>query len=109
MVEALVGSIRNVWIEEKDPTGVRIHVFPPSLERHWPAVPPTERVEPASKKIVLTPPQLEVVVTVKDPDYYTREWQARFVYALRNDVRLEDYVCGEPHRDISSVAGVRRP
>jgi hypothetical protein len=24
-------------------------------------------------------------------------------------VRLEDYVCGEPHRDISGVAGVRRP
>jgi hypothetical protein len=24
-------------------------------------------------------------------------------------VRLEDYVCGEPHRDLSSVAGVRRP
>jgi len=24
-------------------------------------------------------------------------------------VRIEDYVCGEPHRDLSSVAGVRRP
>jgi hypothetical protein len=24
-------------------------------------------------------------------------------------VRLEDYVCGEPHRDLSAVAGVRRP
>jgi hypothetical protein len=57
----------------------------------------------------ISPTQLEVVVTVKDPDYYTREWQARFVYAKRDDVRLEDYVCGEPHRDISSVAGVRRP
>jgi len=33
----------------------------------------------------------------------------RFVYNLRTDVRLEDYVCGEPHRDISGVAGVRRP
>jgi hypothetical protein len=28
---------------------------------------------------------------------------------LRNDIRLEDYVCGEPHRDLSQVAGVRRP
>jgi hypothetical protein len=28
---------------------------------------------------------------------------------LRNDVRLENYVCGEPHRDISSVAGLRHP
>jgi hypothetical protein len=57
----------------------------------------------------ISPTQLEIVVTVQDPDYYTRDWQARFVYTLRNDVRLENYVCGEPHRDISSVAGVRRP
>jgi len=57
----------------------------------------------------VSPTQLEVVVNIHDPDYYTRDWQARFVYTLRNDVRLEDYVCGEPHRDISGVAGVRRP
>jgi hypothetical protein len=55
------------------------------------------------------PTTLEDVVTIHDPMYYTRDWQARFVYTLRNDVRLEDYVCGEPHRDISGVAGVRRP
>jgi len=54
------------------------------------------------------PTQLENVITVHDPQYYTHDWQARFVYELRNDVRLEDYVCGEPHRDLSSVAGVRR-
>jgi hypothetical protein len=53
--------------------------------------------------------QLEDVVTIHDPMYYTRDWQARFTYNLRNDVWLEDYVCGEPHRDLSSVAGVRRP
>jgi hypothetical protein len=63
----------------------------------------TERIRKTS------PTQLEIVVTVHDPQYYTRDWDARFVYTLRNDVRLEDYVCGEPHRDISSVAGVRRP
>jgi hypothetical protein len=53
--------------------------------------------------------QLEDVITIHDPTYYTADWQARFLYTLRNDVRLEDYVCGEPHRDISGVAGVRRP
>ena len=26
---------------------------------------------------------------------------------LRNDVRIEDYVCGEKHRDISPVRGVQ--
>lgn len=56
-----------------------------------------------------SPTQLEDVITIHDPEYYTRDWQARFVYDLRDDVHLEDYVCGEPHRDLSSVAGVHRP
>jgi hypothetical protein len=57
----------------------------------------------------ISPTELEDVITIHDPQYYTKDWQARFVYKLRNDVRLEDYVCGEPHRDISGVKGVRRP
>jgi hypothetical protein len=57
----------------------------------------------------LSPTELEDVVTIHDPEYYSRDWQARFVYTLRNDVRIEDYVCGEKHRDLSSVKGVRRP
>jgi hypothetical protein len=57
----------------------------------------------------ISPTELEDVMTIHDPQYYTRDWQARFVYKLRNDIRLEDYVCGEPHRDLASVAGVRRP
>jgi hypothetical protein len=51
--------------------------------------------------------QLEDVVTVHDPDMFTRDWSARFVYRQRTDIRLQDYVCGEKHRDISSVSGVR--
>jgi hypothetical protein len=57
----------------------------------------------------ISPTELEDVITIHDPVYYSRDWQARFVYTLRNDVWIEDYVCGEPHRDLSSVAGVRRP
>jgi hypothetical protein len=53
--------------------------------------------------------ELEDVVTIHDPEYYSRDWQARFVYTLRTDVRIEDYICGFEHRDISSVAGVRVP
>ena len=56
-----------------------------------------------------SPTEIEDVVTIHDPQYYTRDWQARFVYQQRDDVWLQDYVCGEPHRDLSSVAGVRRP
>jgi hypothetical protein len=57
----------------------------------------------------VSPTELEDVITIHDPEYYSRDWEARFVYKLRNDIRLEDYVCGEPHRDLSQVAGVRRP
>lgn len=53
--------------------------------------------------------QLEDVITIHDPQYYARDWQARFVYALRNDIRLEDYACNDSHRDLSSVKGVRGP
>ena len=45
--------------------------------------------------------QLEDVVTVTDPDLLTKPIAARFVYDPHPDVRLQDYVCGEPHRDIS--------
>ena len=39
--------------------------------------------------------QLEDVVTIHDPEMYMRDWQARFVYDARNDVRLEDYACND--------------
>ena len=51
--------------------------------------------------------QLEDVVTIHDPKFYTRDWQARFVYDQRNDIRIEDYSCNDAvHRDISGVKGV---
>jgi hypothetical protein len=51
--------------------------------------------------------QLEDIVTIHDPDMYARDWQARFVYDERNDVRLEDYACNDTHRDLSAVKGVQ--
>jgi hypothetical protein len=57
----------------------------------------------------ISPTELEVLITVSDPQYYSRDWQVRFLYNVRNDLRIQDYVCGEEHRDISSVPGVRRP
>jgi hypothetical protein len=71
--------------------------------------PHTDELHTVERIRKISPTQLEDVITVHDPEYYARDWQARFVYNQRNDVRIEDYVCGEPHRDLSSVAGVRRP
>ncbi len=50
--------------------------------------------------------QLEDILTIHDPEYYTRDWQARFVYERRPGLRLQEYVCGEPHRDISHIKGI---
>jgi hypothetical protein len=50
---------------------------------------------------------LEDVITIHDPEMYARDWQVRFVYDQRDDVRLEDYACNDTHRDLSGVKGVR--
>jgi hypothetical protein len=71
--------------------------------------PHTDEMRTVERIRRISPTELEDVITIHDPEYYTKDWQARFVYTLRNDVWLEDYVCGEPHRDLSTVAGVRRP
>ena len=71
--------------------------------------PHTDEMKTTERIRKISPTQLEDVITIHDPDYYSKDWQARFVYTLRNDVRIEDYVCCEPHRDISGVKGVRRP
>jgi len=71
--------------------------------------PHTDELQTVERIRKTSPTQLEIVVTVHDPELYTRDWQARFVYNLRNDLRIEPYVCGEPHRDISAIPGVRRP
>ncbi len=70
--------------------------------------PHTDEMRTVERIRRIGPTQLEDVITVHDPMYYSRDWQTRFVYQQRNDVWLEDYVCGEAHRDLSSVAGVRR-
>jgi hypothetical protein len=71
--------------------------------------PHTDEMTTTERIRKISPTQLEDVITIHDPKYYSRDFQVRFVYAQRNDVRLEDYVCGEPHRDIYGIPGVRKP
>jgi hypothetical protein len=50
--------------------------------------------------------QLEDVLTIEDPATFTRPWSVRFLFERRpNLIFAADWVCGEPHRDISSVPG----
>jgi hypothetical protein len=50
---------------------------------------------------------LEDVVTIHDPGVFTQDWTTRFVYPARPDIRIMDWNCGEKHRDLSQVKGVR--
>jgi hypothetical protein len=51
--------------------------------------------------------QLEDVVTVSDPEYLSKQFNARFIYDAHPEVHIDaSYNCGEPHRDISHVPGV---
>jgi hypothetical protein len=51
---------------------------------------------------------LEDVVTVTDPATFTKPWTARFVYGAHPEIRLEDFVCGEAHRNLAPVKGAPR-
>ena len=50
--------------------------------------------------------RLENVITVEDPDYYREPFTLRLTYAWRPDVDIQEWACGEPHRDIAGVPGV---
>ena len=49
---------------------------------------------------------LEWTIEVNDPMYLTESFSASYVYNKHDDVRLEDYNCGDEHRDISHIEGV---
>lgn len=42
--------------------------------------------------------ELEAVMTIEDPAMFTKPWQARRTYQWRPDVKLQEYVCGDPKR-----------
>lgn len=68
-------------------------------------LPHSDRLE-TTERVRKVGDQLEIVVTVHDPEYYSEDWQLRFVYESRPGLRLQEYVCGEPHRDISHIKGI---
>ncbi len=70
---------------------------------HSDAMKTEERIKKVNAKT------LEDVITVTDPEMFSKPWSARFVYDLHPEIRLEDYNCGEKHRDISHVNGVVVP
>ena len=46
---------------------------------------------------------LEDQITIDDPGVFNKNWTVRMVYKRQPGMRILDYVCGEPHRNISKV------
>ena len=46
----------------------------------------------------LSSQQLEALITIEDPEFFSRAWTVRRSYELRPDVQLMEFVCGEAHR-----------
>jgi hypothetical protein len=70
-------------------------------------LPSTFDLHVAERMTKIDDTHLEVIVTITDPAIYSQPWDARFVFTKRDDIRHFDFwVCGEEHRDISSVEGV---
>ncbi len=55
--------------------------------------PHTDEMRTVERIRRISPTELEDVITIHDPMYYSRDWQARFVYTLRNDVWLRASPC----------------
>ena len=43
------------------------------------------------------------LITIEDPQFYARPWTVKASFQLRPDLSLQEYTCGEPHRDLSKV------
>jgi len=43
--------------------------------------------------------ELRDLITIEDPDHYTRPWTAERLYPWRGDVRIEEYSCEENNRN----------
>ena len=69
--------------------------------------PHTYRLRTEERYRMIGDNELEVVVRIEDPGVFTEPFEARYVYDKRPDIRIMDYNCGEPHRDISGVPGVQ--
>ena len=109
MEKVLVEPFYNGWSVgrfEGDTLVVQSRGFKDETFLDATGAPHTDMLETTERIRRISPTELENVVTIHDPDYYSRDWQTRFVYTLRTDVRIEDYICGFEHRDISAVAGV---
>jgi hypothetical protein len=50
--------------------------------------------------------QLENLITIEDPETFTRPWTTRRTYEWRPDIRLMEYVCEENNRNEPDHTGV---
>jgi len=47
--------------------------------------------------------QLVDLITIEDPEFYTKPFTVKASFTARPDLTIEEYVCGEPHRKIAKA------
>jgi hypothetical protein len=49
--------------------------------------------------------RLQDEITIEDPAFYTAAWTTRLRFEYRPDLTIQEYACGEPHRDTARLRG----
>ncbi len=72
-------------------------------------VPHSNQLRTVERMRKLDDGRLEVEIISTDPENFTAPFTARYLYDFHEGLRIEDYTCGKPHRDISHIEGVIAP
>jgi hypothetical protein len=59
-------------------------------------LPASDKTHVVEKIRLVDPDTLEDVITVTDPENYSAPWSFKVVYDKRNDLKLQQHICGEP-------------
>ena len=47
---------------------------------------------------------LEDLITIEDPEFYSKPWTVKAVFKPRPDLSIQEYACGEPHRALTQAS-----
>jgi hypothetical protein len=100
-----VGDATAVW--KGDVLEVDVVNFNGKIWLDDTGLPSSEELHVTERWRKLEDGRLEAVYTITDPVNYSSSWTTRRVFNPQPGLNLiDDYVCGEPHRDLSNIKGI---
>ena len=72
-------------------------------------VPHSNQLHTVERMRKLDDGRLEVEITSNDTENFTGAFTARYLFDFHENIRIEDYTCGKPHRNIAHIMGVNPP